>query len=230
MSQFTTGDVAFLLEWHRFNEGKQAMLERLNPAQYMKGACGHPVIVLEKTASHALVTTVSAHGAAPWNNWQAPWTSGRHYARGADHFRSFAGTQRPNSRREFLRLSKGAWPKPKSSFVHVENVLLVPLFALGDFTKPKCWERDGTILHVSPTSMHDLIMHIQVANPKWLGRLEFLAVKKPKAIMTKQHPPVPPPPLLPSPPPPPPAAMPAPPPQPASESGWTEVVKKKKKR
>ncbi|KAK3484731.1 hypothetical protein B0T13DRAFT_488106 [Neurospora crassa] len=227
MSQFTTGDVAFLIEWHRFNVGNQALLKRLNPAQYMEFACGHPVIVLEKTASHALVTTVSAHGAAPWNNWQAPWTSGRPYARVADHFRSFAGSQRPNSKREFLRLSKGAWPKPKSSFVHVVNVLLVPLFALGDFTKPKCWERDGTILHVSPTSMHDLIMHIQVTNPRWLellGRLESLAVKKPKVITTKRQPPVP------SPPPTPPAAMPAPPPPPASESGWTEVVKKKKRR
>ncbi|KAK3334890.1 hypothetical protein B0H65DRAFT_583189 [Neurospora tetraspora] len=224
MSQFTTGDVAFLLEWHQFNKGGKAMLQRLNPTHYMEGPCGHPVIILNKTATYALVTTVSAHGAGPWDGWRAPWTSGRHYAREADHFRSFAGTQRSNSHRAFLRLSKGAWPKPKGSWVHVENVLLVPLFALGIFTKPKCWERSGTILHVDQTSMHDLMMHIQVANPQWfelLGRLDILAGNKPKAIQTKQHPPHPAAPR-------PAAPRPAAPRPDESESGWTTVKNRRR--
>ncbi|KAK3402452.1 hypothetical protein B0T20DRAFT_341272, partial [Sordaria brevicollis] len=68
----------------------------------------------------------------------APWEKGHpsNWKR-RDRYRAFEGTERPHQGhgRAFLRLSKGAWPKTRGSWVNVETVLLVPVDLLIFFTK-----------------------------------------------------------------------------------------------
>ena len=236
MSHFIVGDVACLgkFYWKGRTNADRKELTDLNEGENMEGAGGHPCIVLRTNGKYALVTTVSAHGSSEKNRWRAPWL--RRGCQHPDRYRSFAGTQRFNRNRAFLRLKRGTWPKPKGSWVDVERVLLVPTWFLISFVK------DGQpryppppIPQVADESLDDLLRQIIDDNYKWSGLLkEFEALGGSKPLPPRASPVLPPPQLPPSPPPtPPPTPAPAKasPPSPAGKKlSWADVAAKGKGR
>ncbi|KAK3954582.1 hypothetical protein QBC32DRAFT_383814 [Pseudoneurospora amorphoporcata] len=243
MPRFTTGDIACLKDfnWKGRTDEERSVLTALNPGHDMGRASAHPCIVLKTDRRYALVTTVSAHGSGPYDQWRSPWTRGGHYKKRPDRYRSFEGTARFNPERPYLRLSKGAWPKPRGSWVNVENVLLVPVWFLGVFYKAQGYDENPYIPHMARESLDDLLWQIIEDNWQWsrlLRRFEELRGVKPFPPPSPATPVSPPPraPAKSSPPPQAPTKVSPPPPgastkvtPPPPAPSWADVAKGKKR-
>ncbi|KAK1783761.1 hypothetical protein QBC45DRAFT_315407 [Copromyces sp. CBS 386.78] len=244
MPRFAIGDIACLKDykWKGRTEEERSLLTALNPGHDMGRASAHPCIVLKTGREYALVATVSAHGSGPHDQWRSPWTRGGHYKKRPDRYRSFEGTERYNLKRPYLQLSKGAWPKPRGSWVNVENVLLVPVWFLGVFYKAQGYDENPYIPHMARESLDDLLRQIIEDNWQWstlLRRFEELGGVKPLPPPSPPATPVSPPPRAPakaSPPPQAPTKVSPPPPgastkvtPPPPAPSWADVAKGKKR-
>ncbi|KAF6804496.1 hypothetical protein CSOJ01_10156 [Colletotrichum sojae] len=150
--EWREGDIAFLRPSTTFSELDYDCLIASN---YLPSAATcHPVIILERRgadASHVLVTTVSAYRCTSRGHPIAPWKQQCHSGKDVAAFRSFVGSERPNADRPLLRLQKNQlMPKPKASWVYLENVFVVPITVLGKFDKAE------TRLRMETTSLKDL--------------------------------------------------------------------------
>ncbi|CCC09346.1 hypothetical protein SMACR_05239 [Sordaria macrospora] len=196
ISQFIVGDIACLKDynWGRTVEEKRE-ISGLNPGHNMEKASNHPCIVLKTNRKYALVTTVSAHGSGPYDNWRSPWTRGGHYRQRRDRYRSFQGTARFNLNRKSLRLATGAWPKPRGSWVNAEHVFLVPVWFLGVFKKAQSYDRYQKKLvnaHMAEDSLDDLLQQIIEDNWQWTRLLqEFEELGRLEPLPPPSHPPAP---------------------------------------
>ena len=120
---------------------------------------GHPVIVVERNATHAIVTPVTAFGSGEYNDNLAPWKrNSRAFAsKKLQFYRSFLGSELPPKAGNSpslppLRLKPGqSMPKPATSWVYIGNVYTVPLTALCEFTKTR-----GTLLEMTEDSLRSL--------------------------------------------------------------------------
>ncbi|KAI1814870.1 hypothetical protein GGS20DRAFT_597600 [Poronia punctata] len=137
VTDWCDGEIAFLKQAGRFNTAeREDLLDGKAPYQMDARATGHPVIVLARSTGRYLIATVSAFSSSEADGYRAPWKKSAHKYKGRDSFRAFEGSERPNDRHDFLRLRDGgAWPKPKTSWVQVNNVYLVPSSVLIRFTK-----------------------------------------------------------------------------------------------
>ncbi|KAI1322795.1 hypothetical protein F5Y16DRAFT_385456 [Xylariaceae sp. FL0255] len=71
--RWQVGEIAFLKNVDYFNNEEYQLI---NNGSIYVGACNHPVIILAKSDDRQsyVVTTVSAYGSGPDNDYKAPWT------------------------------------------------------------------------------------------------------------------------------------------------------------
>ncbi|KAH9884098.1 hypothetical protein F4778DRAFT_800436 [Xylariomycetidae sp. FL2044] len=150
------GDVAFL---KHVNSYSQADYDTLIQSGYLAaGATCHPVVVLEKSPDekHYLVSTISAYSSGADNGNLAPWNQRYHQAKHRDDFRAFVGSERPGNSRQHLRLEGGKLcPKPKTSWMYIQAVQVVPHTVLGKFDK------SPDQLRMTQESHADLMAHMR---------------------------------------------------------------------
>ncbi|KAK7750761.1 hypothetical protein SLS62_007313 [Diatrype stigma] len=153
------GEIAFLKSHEEFSNKDYEDL--IISGQVHKGATNHPVIILKRhspSATHVLVTSVSAYGSGPDNDFLPPWKQPRHRHKAADDFRAFLGSASPTRERPHFLLEAGSMPKPQASWVYVQRVYLVPVSTLKFFNKA------NRILCMEQDSLADLRQHILKRN------------------------------------------------------------------
>ncbi len=165
--QWQTGDIAYLKSADYFHENDHEALIKSN---YMPcGATNHPVIILKRcsrTASHVLITPVSAYSSGEFNDYLPPWKQEAHRFKNPNNFRSFAGSERVNYRKP-LHLEEGkSMPKPKASWLNIQSVWVVPISVLGVFNK----SQEGH-LRVRKDSLDGLTVHMSQCCRLWTQRI-----------------------------------------------------------
>ncbi|KAF6823143.1 hypothetical protein CPLU01_11578 [Colletotrichum plurivorum] len=190
------GDIAFLRPSTTFSELDYNCLIASN---YLPSAATcHPVIILKRRgddASHVLVTTVSAYGCTSRGPSIAPWKQQCHGGKDVAAFRSFVGSERPNADRPLLRLQENQlMPKPKASWVYLQNIFVVPITVLGKFDKAQ------RRLRMDKTSLEDLWTQFSgrtqfskeiLADPRLAQSVNGGTVTMKQATAVQQAPPVP---------------------------------------
>lgn len=152
--EWKEGEIAFLKDHTEFSFSDSDNL--IKPGQLQRGATKHPVIILKRhstNSTYVLVTPVSAYGSGPDNKFLPPWKQRRHQFRATDDFRAFSGSERPTNQRPDLFLEAGSMPKPRVSWVNVQNVYLVPIRTL------KFFDKTEKVLCVNKASLADLRQH-----------------------------------------------------------------------
>lgn len=118
--EWSAGDIAFLRSHREFN--RHDFTTFIRSKQLERGATSHPVIILTRrstTATHVLVTPVSAYSSGPDNGYRPPWTQRRHRSKARHDFRAFCGSVRPQNERAHLFLEAGSMPKPETSVCRI---------------------------------------------------------------------------------------------------------------
>lgn len=160
-SDWQEGDIAFLKQSRTFSDEDYSAL--IQSGHLQDKATGHPVIVLRRPSprsTHMLVTTVSAFSSDEANNWLAPWEQEVHHWKHRLDFRSFEGTERSSREHAALQLEGArSMPKPRGSWVYIQNVYLVPVTVVGLFNKVQ-----GPKLRVTRASLKDLRSHLSTRN------------------------------------------------------------------
>ncbi|RYO97060.1 hypothetical protein DL765_011358 [Monosporascus sp. GIB2] len=164
--EWREGEIAYLKPASEFEaEDYKSCIESEEVAE---GATGHPVIILRRcspAATHVIVTPVTAFCSGPENHFLPPWKQLWHSRKARDDFRAFLGCARPTDKRAHLLLEAGSMPKPKTSWVYVRSVYLVPVWTLLLFNKV------DVVLRMKQESLADLRSHIYERNPTKIGRL-----------------------------------------------------------
>ncbi|RYO91852.1 hypothetical protein DL766_006609 [Monosporascus sp. MC13-8B] len=164
--EWKEGEIAYLKPASEFKaEDYRSCIES---EEVEEGATGHPVIVLKRrspAATHVIVTPVTAFCSGPENHFLPPWKQPWHARKARDDFRAFLGCARPTDKRAHLLLEAGSMPKPKTSWVYVQSVYLVPVWTLRFFTKV------DVVLRMKQESFADLRSHIYERSPTKIGRL-----------------------------------------------------------
>ncbi|RYP67703.1 hypothetical protein DL771_007110 [Monosporascus sp. 5C6A] len=164
--EWKEGEIAYLKPAFEFEA--QDYKSCIESQEVHEGATGHPVIILKRhspAATHVIVTPVTACSSGPENSFLPPWKK-REHARKAHHdFRAFLGCERPTNKRAHLLLEAGSMPKPKTSWVYVRNVYLVPISTLQFFNKV------DVVLRMKRESFADLRSHIYGRNPRKVDSL-----------------------------------------------------------
>ncbi|KAI1480488.1 hypothetical protein F4774DRAFT_408986 [Daldinia eschscholtzii] len=148
------GEIAFLKPHCQFNPA--AYKDLIDSGYLHVKATGHPVIVLghSEGSSHYVVTTISAYGSGPNNDYLPPWEQAYHRSKDRSAFRAFRGSVRPNPHRRFLELEGSeSLPKPKTSWVYAKNAFVVPSSTLKKFDKV------NGIPRLTQGSLEDLLRH-----------------------------------------------------------------------
>ncbi|KAK4233997.1 hypothetical protein C8A03DRAFT_19029 [Achaetomium macrosporum] len=175
------GDIAFLMPSAEFSSADYDALIRPSPgAQYgyvPPKATGHPVISvrrLSERSTHVLITPVSAYSSGPANDYLAPWKQVYHSRKNPRDFRAFHGSERPSDEFPPLFLEKGAAiPKPRTSWVHIQSLWVVPLTVLKRFTKSR------QLLRVRADSLDDLRRHMARGCKSWRKAVRDLETAEP---------------------------------------------------
>lgn len=91
------GEIAFLNQRELLSETNAAATAGIAPQTF-----GHPMIILRKSdeTGYALVTSVTAFGSGPQNDFLPPWDHPFHRHKPSYLFRSFEGSARPPTRGE----------------------------------------------------------------------------------------------------------------------------------
>jgi hypothetical protein len=111
-----------------------------------------------------LITTVSAYGSGPENDYLAPWNQDRHYGKARVDFRSFAGSERPTPQFPPLFLRSGeAMRKPHASWVYIQRAWVVPTTVLGRFDSVT----GADVVGLTPDSLNDLRTHMAARCRAW---------------------------------------------------------------
>ncbi|KAI0125118.1 hypothetical protein BJ170DRAFT_488803 [Xylariales sp. AK1849] len=150
------GDIAFLRSEASFNDLDYQSL--IGTGYLPNKATKHPVIILglSPDRTHAAITTVSAYSSSEYNNYLAPWKQDAHGLKNRNYFLSFKGSERSNPRDAFLELENGQlMPKPKTSWVFLQQVYVAPITTLGTFDKTP------TRLRMTQESLSDLHGHME---------------------------------------------------------------------
>ncbi|EMR65572.1 hypothetical protein UCREL1_7449 [Eutypa lata UCREL1] len=169
--EWKEGEIAFLKDHTEFSFSDSDNL--IKPGQLQRGATKHPVIILKRhspNSTYVLVTPVSAYGSGPDNKFLPPWKQRRHQFRATDDFRAFSGSERPTNQRPDLFLEAGSMPKPRVSWVNVQNVYLVPIRTLKFFDKTEkvlCLQQALWLFYFAKTKYFDhvLISHFAKEHP-----------------------------------------------------------------
>ncbi|KAI1644201.1 uncharacterized protein F4817DRAFT_319087 [Daldinia loculata] len=153
------GDIAFL---RPYSEYPKAVYNALINTNYLpRRATNHPVIILEHSedSKYYLVTTISAYGSGPENDYLPPWRQPQHRDKDRYDFRAFKGSATPDYRRDFLQLEGGYFlPKPKTSWVYTRSAFVVPSSILIKFDKFQ------GIPRMTQKSLKDLLGHFREAS------------------------------------------------------------------
>ncbi|KAH6856053.1 hypothetical protein B0I37DRAFT_442793 [Chaetomium sp. MPI-CAGE-AT-0009] len=177
------GDIAFLQPYTTFSpEDRRALIDRT--PEFPKGyipvqATSHPVIILQRLSrgsTHVLITTVSAYGSGPENQYNPPWKQRQHHAKARVDFRSFAGSELATDKFPPLALRPGqAMRKPRTSWVHIQNVWVVPLTVLCRFSGVK----GADVVGMTPESLGELRQHMTKRCSAWSAcQMRLLAAEK----------------------------------------------------
>ncbi|KAI3320316.1 hypothetical protein HD806DRAFT_547510 [Xylariaceae sp. AK1471] len=145
------GEVAFLKKADEFSQTERA--ELLASGRVHSRATGHPVIVLDRSADskYYIITTVSAYSSGEDNNYLPPWKQAAHRRKNPNSFRAFVGSASPNGIKHLRLADNKQWPKPKTSWVYIQNPFLVPSSTLITYTKSRHQ------LRMAPDSLQDLL-------------------------------------------------------------------------
>ncbi|RYP44973.1 hypothetical protein DL768_008635 [Monosporascus sp. mg162] len=166
LHEWKEGEIAYLKAANEFEAQDYKYYIESNEVQ--QGATGHPVIILRRhspAATHVIVTPVTAFSSGPENGFQPPWEKREHASKARDDFRAFLGCARPTNKRAHLLLETASMPKPKTSWVYVQNVYLVPVRTLRFFNKV------DVVLRMKQESFADLWLHIYGRNPTKIDNL-----------------------------------------------------------
>ncbi|RYP84882.1 hypothetical protein DL769_001076 [Monosporascus sp. CRB-8-3] len=164
--EWKEGEIAFLKPASEFKAQDYKSCIESNEVE--QGATGHPVIILRRrspAATHVIVTPVTAFFSGPENHFRPPWEQRKHARKARDDFRAFLGCARPTNKRAHLLLEAGSMPKPKTSWVYVRSVYLVPIRTLQFFNKV------DIVLRMKQESFADLRSHIYERNPTKINSL-----------------------------------------------------------
>jgi hypothetical protein len=154
------GEIAFLKNHSEFSE---VDYKDLISSKYMDvGVTAHPVIILKRhstNSTHALITSVSAYGSGPNNNFRPPWEQRKHNNKSREDFRAFVGSVKCNKHRHLqLEGTNQLMPKPKTSWVYVQRLYVVPITVLKEFDK------HASRLCMTEESLADLRIHTSARN------------------------------------------------------------------
>ncbi|RYO98799.1 hypothetical protein DL764_006987 [Monosporascus ibericus] len=157
--EWKEGEIAYLKPASEFKA--QDYESCIQSKEVDERATGHPVIILKRhspAATHVIVTPVTAFSSGPENDFLPPWKQRYHASKAHDDFRAFLGCARPTDKRAHLLLEAASMPKPKTSWVYVQSVYLVPVSTLQFFNKV------NIVLRMKQDSFADLRSHMYARN------------------------------------------------------------------
>ncbi|KAL2018234.1 hypothetical protein VTK56DRAFT_1141 [Thermocarpiscus australiensis] len=176
INNWREGDIAFLRPSGEFSSSDYDALirSRYIPAK----ATGHPVIILRRLSEHSthvLITPVSAYSSGPFNHYLPPWKQVHHAPKHPRDFRGFHGSELPNDEFPALFLEEGqSMPKPRTSWLYIQSLWVVPLSVITRFTKSR------ELLRVRADSLDDLRRDMARRCKSWDKGVRDLSTAEPR--------------------------------------------------